>query len=83
VSVPDCETSHLDLGTCLSQLEAVFLNGEIVGLEYSPTVAAGAVISQSPAPASEQEEGTTIDLVISRGGYKSRRGIGFGMGVRP
>jgi hypothetical protein len=67
VQVPDCATANLDLGACLTLLEAETLSGEVAGMIYSDTVPAGSVISQDPAAASEVAPFSIVDLVLSRG----------------
>lgn len=65
------------LGDALTECENVFLSCEISGLEYSPTVPAGSVISQDPAASTEAEPFDTVDLVISRGMGGRLRGFSF------
>jgi hypothetical protein len=55
------------LGTCVDALQAQFLDAGALTFQYSASVPAGNIISQNPAAASEQEEGTLVDLVVSRG----------------
>jgi hypothetical protein len=67
VVVPDCATGNLDLGACLTLLEAETLSGEVADMIYSDTVPAGSVISQDPAAESEVAPFSAVELVLSRG----------------
>lgn len=73
ITMPDCQTSHLSVGSCIDSLQLKFLDAAILTPACSMTVAAGLVISQSVAPATEVAAFSTTDLIYSRG--KCRRGL--------
>lgn len=65
ITEPDC--TDVPVGDCTLLLQAAFLDIGNITLASSDTIAAGNVISQSPAAGTEQDPGTNVDVVVSRG----------------
>lgn len=62
IAVPDC--THLSLSACESLLDNKYLTSNIAAAECDLGRNAGDVISQSPAPSSEADPFTTVDLTV-------------------
>jgi serine/threonine-protein kinase len=65
VAVPDL--SNLDQGAATVALDKAGLELGAITDANSPSVAAGIVLSASPASGTEVDEGSTVDLVLSNG----------------
>lgn len=78
ISVPDVQAEGTQEETAISTLGNAYLL-YAVSYDYSDTVPAGEVISQSPAPATEVEANSTVTIVVSLGIGGGL--IGFGAGL--
>jgi hypothetical protein len=78
IAVPNC--SGLDVGACVSALEAAFLDADST-FACNSSIDSSDVISQDPAASTEVEPESTVDLLVSRGACRQSRRIGIQIGI--